>query len=179
MSLINKNICLRAVEPSDLDNLYLWENDVEVWKVSQTISPFSKFTLKEYCSVANVDLQIAKQLRLMIDVIEKKIVTTVGMVDLFDYDAINRKVGVGILIGDPNFRKKGIASIALKLTENYSFSILNLHQIYCFVSENNSESLNLFLKNKYKNCGKINDWTLTENKWQNAIILQKILKIKQ
>lgn len=175
MNLVNKNICLRAVEPSDLDNLYLWENDLEIWKVSQTISPFSKFTLKEYCSVANIDLQIAKQLRLMIDVTEKNKVITVGMIDLFDYDAINRKTGVGILIGNPNYRKKGIASMSLKLIENYSFSALNLHQIYCFVSDNNKESVNLFLKNKYKICGKIKDWTLSENKWQNAIFLQKIL----
>ncbi|PIV63148.1 MAG: GNAT family N-acetyltransferase [Bacteroidetes bacterium CG02_land_8_20_14_3_00_31_25] len=176
MNLVNKNICLRAVEPSDLDNLYLWENDTEVWKVSQTISPFSKFTLKEYCTVANIDLQTAKQLRLMIDVTESNKVTTVGMIDLFDYDAINKKAGIGILIGNINFRKKGIASLSIKLLEKYCFTLINLHQIYCFISEENKTSINLFLTNKFEVCGKINDWVLTGNKWQNALLLQKINK---
>ncbi len=176
MNLVNGNICLRAVEPSDLDNLYLWENDIEVWKVSQTISPFSKFTLQEYCTVATVALQTAKQLRLMIDVAENKDITTVGIVDLFDYDAINRKAGIGILIGHPNYKKKGIATLSIELLEKYSFSILNLHQIYCFISEENQASINLFLTNKFEVCGKINDWVLTGNKWQNAVFLQKINK---
>lgn len=174
MNLVQKNVCLRAVEPNDLDCLYLWENDTEVWKVSQTISPFSKFTLKEYCSVANIDLQAAKQLRLMIDVNEKEKVLTVGMIDLFDYDAINQKAGIGILIGDINFRKKGIASLSINLLEKYCFNVINLHQIYCFISEDNITSINLFKKNKFKVCGKVYDWILTGNNWQNALLLQKI-----
>jgi len=40
--LRGENINLRALEPSDLDVLYNWENDTSIWKVSQTIAPFSK-----------------------------------------------------------------------------------------------------------------------------------------
>ncbi len=174
MTLEIGNIRLRAVEPIDLENLYVWENDLEVWKVSQTISPFSKFTLKEYCSVANVDLHIAKQLRLMIDVIEESIVTTVGIIDLFDYDAINQKAGIGILIGNKDYRQKGVANTALKILINYSFSVLNLHQLYCFVSINNKASIDLFLKNKFIQCGIISDWTLSSNQWEKACFFQKI-----
>jgi diamine N-acetyltransferase len=174
MTLKKGNINLRAVEPIDLDNLYIWENDIEVWRVSQTISPFSKYTLKEYCDVANVDLQTAKQLRLMIDVTENSSAITVGMIDLFDYDAINQKAGVGILIGNKNFRKKGVANIALEILINYSFSILNLHQLYCFISINNKTSIDLFLKNKFEMCGIVNDWILNANKWEKAGFFQLI-----
>lgn len=174
MTLEIGNIRLRAVEPIDIDNLYVWENDLEVWKVSQTISPFSKFTLKEYCSVANVDLQTAKQLRLMIEVTEDSISKTIGIIDLFDYDAINQKAGIGILIGNKNYRQKGIANTALKILVNYSFSVLNLHQLYCFVSTNNKASIDLFLKNKFIQRGVINDWTLHSNKWENACFFQLI-----
>ena len=176
MTLEKDNIKLRAVEPIDLDNLYLWENEIEVWKVSQTISPFSKYTLTEYCSVANVELQIAKQLRLMIDVTENAVITTVGMIDLFDYDAINQKAGVGILIGNTSFRKKGIANTALVILVNYSFSVLNLNQLYCFISMKNKESIDLFLKNKFEMCGVIKDWTLHSNKWETACFFQSLNK---
>lgn len=174
MTLKKGNISLRAVEPIDLDNLFVWENDLEVWRVSQTISPFSKYTLKEYCSVANDDLLSAKQLRLMIDIEESEITTTVGMIDLFDYDAINRKSGIGILIGNKNYRHKGVADNALKILINYCFSILNLHQIYCFISANNKVSSDLFIKNNFKQCAIINDWILNSNKWENAGFFQLI-----
>lgn len=172
MTLEKKNIRLRAVEPLDLDNLYLWENDIEVWKVSQTISPFSKFTLKEYCSVANVDLHSAKQLRLMIDFTENSNTTTVGMIDLFDYDAVNQRAGIGILIGNKSYRQKGVAHTALEILINYSFSILNLHQIYCFVSINNKASVDLFIKNKFEMCGVVKDWILNSNTWENVGFFQ-------
>ena len=38
-------IQLRALEPSDLEVLYQWENDINIWKVSQTLAPFSKHVL--------------------------------------------------------------------------------------------------------------------------------------
>ena len=44
----NKEIKLRALEPEDLELLYNWENNDEYWIISNTVSPFSKYTLKLY-----------------------------------------------------------------------------------------------------------------------------------
>lgn len=170
------NIKLRAVEPTDLEVLYKWENNTTVWEVSQTISPFSKYTLKEYCDYAKNDIHTAKQLRLMIDYSEKGKIITVGAVDLFDYDAINRKAGIGILIGNEKYKKRGIAFTAIELLIQYAFSILNLHQLHCYISEKNKASLALFEKLSFSKCGKINDWILQSNKWENVFFLQKINK---
>ena len=40
-------IHLRALEPTDLDFLFSLENDQRLWTVSNTLAPFSKFTLKK------------------------------------------------------------------------------------------------------------------------------------
>jgi diamine N-acetyltransferase len=170
------NIRLRAVEPTDLEILYLWENNLSVWEVSQTISPFSKYTLKEYCEYAKNDIQTAKQLRLMIDYSEKGKIITVGAVDLFDYDVIHRRAGIGILIGNESYKEKGIAFKAIEIFILYAFSVLNLHQIHCYISENNKASLALFKKLDFSICGKINDWILQSNKWKNVYFLQRINK---
>jgi len=170
------NIKLRAVEPSDLEILYQWENNISVWEVSQTISPFSKYTLREYCDYAKSDIQTAKQLRLMIDFFEEEKTITVGAVDLFDYDAINQRAGIGILIGNENYREKGIAFTSIEILINYAFSILNLHQLHCYISENNKASIALFKKLDFLTCGKINDWVLQSNKWENVFFLQRINK---
>src|SRR5512145_129569 len=61
-SMPETEILLRAVEPYDIDVLYRWENDTEIWRVSNTITPFSKFILEKYIESAHLDIYQAKQL---------------------------------------------------------------------------------------------------------------------
>ncbi|HVA98524.1 MAG TPA: GNAT family N-acetyltransferase, partial [Bacteroidia bacterium] len=109
--LSGKKIFLRALEPTDLTVLYDWENDVTNWKVSDTITPFSLYTLERYIEQAHQDIYTTKQLRLMICLSEKK--EAIGCIDLFDFDLKNSRVGVGILIASAENRKQGFASEAL------------------------------------------------------------------
>ena len=52
--MINDDIIrLRALEPEDLECLYQWENDMDLWEVSDTLTPFSLFTLKKYIPPSN------------------------------------------------------------------------------------------------------------------------------
>ena len=65
--MINREISLRALEPEDLELLYDWENDMSNWLISNTMSPFSRFTLKRYLENSHKDIYETGQLRLMID----------------------------------------------------------------------------------------------------------------
>jgi len=65
--LEGKNLKLRALEPSDIDLLYEWENNEKLWYLSNTITPFSRFTLEQYILNSHQDIYTTKQLRLMID----------------------------------------------------------------------------------------------------------------
>lgn len=169
MFLKGTSISLRALEPEDLNVLYRWENDTSCWLVSGTLVPFSKHVLTEYISNAHVDIFTSKQLRL---VIEKEGKTPVGCVDLFDFDPKNKRAGVGILIGETSERQKGYASEALDLLIQYAFSILDLHQLYCHISEDNSTSLQLFTGKGFQETGKKLDWIYDNGKWVNVCIFQ-------
>jgi len=70
--LENKTISLRAPEPEDLDLLYLWENNTEVWQISGTLVPFSRYVLKQYLENAGKDIYEMKQLRLIIQLNSNK-----------------------------------------------------------------------------------------------------------
>ena len=41
-------IVLRALEPDDVELLYNWENNRDIWKISNTQAPFSKYILQKY-----------------------------------------------------------------------------------------------------------------------------------
>ena len=62
----NDNITLRVAEPYDADTIFRWENDMEIWRVSDTIVPLSKHQIEQFL-LNNNDLMSEKQLRMMID----------------------------------------------------------------------------------------------------------------
>jgi len=171
--LKEKNIELRALEPSDVDLLYQWENDQEVWHLSNTIIPFSRFVLDQYIINSTNNIYTNKQLRLMIDKIEKRKRTTIGSIDLFDFDPANKRAGIGILIVKTE-RRKGYASTSLKLLINYCFQTLNLHQLYCNITDINTGSLDLFKKHNFEIIGLKKDWLQIKGKWVDEYILQLI-----
>ena len=107
-----KEIKLRAPEPEDLELLYSWENDPDIWHLGNTIQPFSKHTLREYLESASRTIFEEGQLRLMID--KKEDNSTIGTIDLFDFDPVNMRAGVGILIAKKEERNRGYASMALE-----------------------------------------------------------------
>jgi len=179
MQLIGELIQLRALEPSDVDLLYQWENDTSVWSVSGTLAPFSKFVLEQYLASSHQDIYSNKQLRLMIDLSandeeDEPESRGIGCIDLFDFDPKNRKAGVGILIADRADRGKGYATEALNLLVDYGFDVLDLHQIYSNVRVDNDNSVALFKKVGFEITGLKQDWILDSGKWYDEYTMQLI-----
>ena len=154
MQLQGEKIVLRSVLPADADLLYKWENDKANWQISGTKKAFTKKQIKEFIA-GQKDIYLDKQLRLMIcrgnSPLSRGIKgdVAVGCIDLFAFDQPNLNSGIGILI-DKKYRKKGYASEALALLIIYSFEVLNLHNLYCNISDENTASLKLFQKHNFR-----------------------------
>jgi len=172
--MIGKRILLRAPEPGDLEVLYAWENDPSVWQISNTLTPFSRYTLEQYILSSQLDIHSSRQLRLMIDLITPAGAgRPVGTIDLFDYDPLHRRAGIGILINKAD-RGYGYASEALELLIDYAFNTLQLHQLYCNISADNEKSLKLFQEHRFKIAGLKKEWLSVKNKWKDEYLLQRI-----
>ena len=165
-------IRLRALEPEDLELLYKWENNESYWTISNTVSPFSKYTLKRYLENSHKNIYETGQLRLMIDHIEDKV--TIGTIDLFDFDPFHKRTGLGILIAVESYRRKGYASMSLKCLINYCFKTLQLHQLFCNILENNTESMDLFMKQGFIKSGIKKEWILTSEGYLDEYMFQLI-----
>ena len=171
MKLKGQHIQLRAIEPSDIDVLYQWENDTETWMVSNTQSPFSRFVLEQYITSSHQDIYSVKQLRLIICNEENK---AIGSIDLFDFDPNHLRAGVGILIAEKADRKKGYASESLSLLMDYCFSVLNLHQLYCNITIDNEPSILLFQKHGFQITGMKKQWLRDGESFKDELLLQRI-----
>ena len=167
----NEELVLRALELTDIDLLYQWENDMKIWEVSNTLTPFSRYQLKIYIEKAQLDLYQTKQLRLIIELESSR--TPIGMIDLFDFDGFHRRGGVGIII-HKDFRQKGYAADALDMFVNYCFNTLGLKQVYANISTLNKASINLFEKAGFELIGTKKDWLKTKEGFVDELMYQKI-----
>lgn len=170
ITLKGKQVYLRALEPEDLELIYIIENDESVWEVSQTQTPYSRFLIKQYLENCHKDIYEVKQLRLMIVTNSEE---PVGFVDLFDFDPKNDKVGLGVLVLDHS-RGKKYGQEALSLLINYAFKNLYVHQIYANVLEDNLVSIKLFESLGFVKSGVKKDWVLEGNHYKNEYLFQLI-----
>jgi diamine N-acetyltransferase len=168
--LKGKRLELRAIEPEDLELLYRWENDTDIWNVSDTLSPISKFILKRYLENAHKDIFETKQLRMMIQLADTG--QPVGTIDLFDFDPFHRRAAVGILIAEKGERRKGLASEALELLKRYCFDVLKLKQLYCTISKTNQGSIDLFTRAGFRITGTREAWNWNGNEFIDEYFLQ-------
>lgn len=171
--LVSKRITLRAVEPTDVDYLFKEENNREIWHLSNTLIPFSKNTLRDYANSIH-DLSAQKQFRFIIELSEVKKI--IGMVDLFEYDAINERVGVGIVITDNEKRNEGYALEALSNVIKYAKHTLMLNQVFCSIHASNIVSIKLFEKLEFKKMGVRKNWyKKSDGSWEDELEYQLIL----
>ena len=112
-------IHLRAIEPEDLDVLYNIENDTEVWNVSTTNVPYSRYILYDYIANTKNDIYADRQVRMMI---EDENHDVAGIVDIINFDPKNMRAEVGIVIKQ-KYRNKGYAMATLTRIKAYASHI--------------------------------------------------------
>lgn len=173
VSLEGKTIRLRAVEPGDIPLMYEWENDPDIWSVSGTTSPFSQHALEKFIENQQFGIHETHQLRLIIETLLSH--KPVGMLDLYDYDLLNGRAGVGILIHPYEERGRGYATDALETLYDYARKTLRLHQLWCEIGADNEASLALFRRAGFTQTGIKRQWENKGYKFLDIIFMQKIL----
>ena len=168
MFISEENISLRIAEPEDAQQIYDWENDRNLWQVSETSCPTSLFQIEQFL-LGNGDLYANRQLRLMIGL--KDIARPIGSIDLFDFDPVNSRVGIGVLV-ENGYRGNGYAAKAIKLCVEYLFKDVMVHQVHCIIDENNLESRHLFEGLGFQACEKRKDWTKTVDGYTDVMFYQ-------
>jgi diamine N-acetyltransferase len=172
--LYGENIRLRAIEPADIDFMYTIENDPAIWRVGNTLVPYSRHQIEQYILSSQHDLYSEKQLRLMIDLpLAENGKKTIGVIDLYDFDPQHQRAGVGIFVL-PEEQEKGYATEALRLLIRYSFEILKLHMLHCNITADNAPSIRLFEKAGFIQCGNKKEWRYLDNCWMDELMFQLI-----
>jgi diamine N-acetyltransferase len=171
--LVGSNVYLRAVEKSDATSIYMWENNPENWKVSNTEVPFSMFDIMALIE-HQADLRKSGQLRLVI--LEKEHERAVGVIDLYEVNFKHGYASVGILIAMDADRGKGFASEALQLLIGYTRDYLELRNLQCSIHGDNEASIALFERMNFRKIGVRKGWLKYKGKEIDELSFQLCLK---
>lgn len=168
----NETIALRALEPTDLDTLYQWENDTALWVVSDTVAPYSRAALWQYLEGYTGDIYAQRQLRLMITLTADG--TPVGTVDFLNFDPFNNRAELGLFIVEDQ-RGKGMGRQALDLLTAYARDHIGLRQLYVYIALDNVVCLKLFEDYGYRRVGDLHSWVKRGRQYYDVALLQMIL----
>lgn len=163
---------LRALEPCDVELLYLWENDPAVWRVSGTTQPLSLERIARYVEEQNYDIYATRQMRLVVEVEG----VAVGTIDVIDFDPQHLRLGVGVLIYSEEDRRRGYARAALGAVADYARDTLGVHQLWASVAADNEPSVALFEELGYERCGVRRDWLRRGSGYVDVYDYQLILE---
>ena len=153
-SIVGDKCTLRALEPSDLELLYLWENDTEVWRVSGSCAPVSRERLQHFIEEQSYDIYATRQMRLIIE----SDGMAIGSLDIVEFDPQNSRFGIGILIYAAENRRMGFARSAIEAIKEYGRTTLFVNQIWASVAEDNKPSIELFRSCNFEQCGLRKAW---------------------
>ncbi len=167
--LEDDKIKLRAPEPGDVDRMFSWENDTKEWDNGCVVAPYSRLQIWEY--IQNYEADIFKSRQLKFVVVDKMSGINVGMVDVFDFDPINKRASVGIYI-DEDYRKQGMATRSVTLLLTYCKEFIGMHQLSCIISVDNKECYNVFNKIGFSTSGRLKSWIKVKNAYKDALLLQ-------
>lgn len=168
---MTNTVKLRAMEPEDLDMLYMIENDRKLCDVGVTNVPYSRYVLHDYIANSSGDIYTDHQVRL---IIENGVGETVGLTDLTNFDAKNLRAEFGIVIAS-NHRRCGYARKALLEVLSYAKQVLHLHQLYAIIDSNNLAACKLFTDSGFNESTTLKDWLYDGSKYHHAHLFQIFL----
>lgn len=171
----NGLIRLRAVEPSDVDLLYEWENNQELFQFGSPNAPYSRHQLIRFVETSTGDLYTDLQIRLIVEQQIDGSYHSVGLVDAFEFDPYHLRSGIGIMVHQ-KYQGKGIAREAIALFVNYLFSQWGLHQVTVDVAVTNDASMALFRESNFEPIGVKKDWLKTRSGFTDVLEYQCINK---
>lgn len=102
--------------------------------------------------------------------IDKKTNKIIGWCGFHTWYIDHNRAEMGYGLFDDNYKNKGIMSEAIVSIVNYGFNNMNLERIEAFVSPNNSPSIKLLKRMKFKEEGFLKHHYFHNNKMEDSIV---------
>lgn len=138
--LTGKNVRLRAVKKSDLENFVRWFNDPEVTQYLVLHRPVTELEEERWIERLATD---QSKVDFVIEVLDGEQWISIGTCAFNHINHKDRNGDMGMAIGEKEYHGKGYGTEALRLLIEYGFNTLNLHRVAAGAHAFNERSLKM------------------------------------
>lgn len=168
-TLVGDNVYLSPISLDDVEKYAEMVNDI---KVSVGLGYLSYTNIIDFESEKEFLISVKKEKMFAVRLLEND--NLLGNVGFNSVDLLNRTAIMGIMLGNPNYQRKGYGIEAVKLILDYGFSFLNLRNISLSVFEYNEPAYNLYKKVGFKEVGRLRKALEIMGKTYDVIILDML-----
>ena len=168
-TLVGDNVYLSPISLDDVEEYAEMVNDI---KVSVGLGYLSYTNIIDFESEKEFLISVKKEKMFAVRLLEND--NLLGNVGFNSVDLLNRTAIMGIMLGNPNYQRKGYGIEAVKLILDYGFSFLNLRNISLSVFEYNEPAYNLYKKVGFKEVGRLRKALEIMGKTYDVIILDML-----
>lgn len=168
-TLVGNNVYLSPISLDDVEKYAEMVNDI---KVSVGLGYLSYTNIIDFESEKEFLISAKKEKLFAVRLLEND--NLLGNVGFNSVDLLNRTATMGIMLGNPNYQRKGYGIEAVKLILDYGFSFLNLRNISLNVFEYNEAAYNLYKKVGFKEVGRLRKAVEIMGKTYDVIIMDML-----
>lgn len=99
----------------------------------------------------------------------------VGCIELYNYDPVNRRAAVGIVVSN-EYRHQGYGKAMVNALTDFCRQNTSLHQVFADIAATNAASIHIFQNAGYQHCATLKDWVVRGDKFIDTYRFQLILK---
>ena len=160
-------IHLRPVETADLDRIAEWRNAPAIWARFFNPLPIARSQQKDWLKRLRGDSS-----RLLFIIAERSSRTALGTIGLDRIDSRNQSAELGnLLIGQPRYRRCGIAAESCRLLLDLAFTRLNLHRIYLHVFTDNKPAIRLYRSIGFREEGRLREAIFADGRFKDILAM--------
>ncbi len=156
--LTGEKVILREIRESDLDRLTEFNNNFEMWVMSDDDVPSPK-TRKQ----VETELQEWMKKGTVVPFVIEADGKVIGDCGLHHFNEASRNCSFGIAINDEDYLGKGYGREAVGLLLDFAFRLRNMRRVWLTVNADNERAIR-----SYKGLGFIEEGRLREHVWQDG-----------
>ena len=167
--LVGDNVYLSPISLDDVEKYAEMVNDI---KISVGLGYLSYTNIIDFESEKEFLISVKKEKMFAVRLLKND--ELLGNIGFNSVDLLNCTAVIGIMLGNPNYQRKGYGIEAVKLILDYGFSFLNLRNISLSVFEYNEAAYNLYKKAGFKEVGRLRKAVEIMGKTYDVIIMDML-----
>lgn len=165
--IVGEKVLLRAIEPSDVRQLWEWTQDEETMRLRDYPAPPASLADAEKYFDSSRDVS-GEQIRLAVCTHDGELI---GEIALRNIDHRTGNADLTIAIGNKDYWGHGYGSDATRTLVKYAFDQLNLHRISLYVHAFNQRAIRAYEKCGFQIEGRLREIQYLDGHYSDVLVM--------